>query len=213
MNLNFSAIVNQSAWRCLLAAVMTSLFPMMSQASLILDVGDYPDVSAANPTITLFLQNNGVSSLTIKGGDIFFTIQATGPTVDTSGNPSLGLDLLTGTVFGTAGGFTQSAGSPFGPHSQDWSLFNFSVSATIGAGQTVEMGTLTFNSFPVGGPYSLNFSGTDFVDGSGNPITDFVLNPGSITVVPESSTALASVFMVLFAGFQTLHLRRKIAGA
>jgi hypothetical protein len=216
MNLNFSAFVNQSAWRCLLAAVMTSLFPILSQASLILDVGSHPGVSAANPTITLFLQNNGGSALTISGGDIFFTIQSTGPTVSTSGIPSSSLDLLTGTVFGAAGGFSQNKGSPFGPQSQDWSLFNFSGFATIGANQTVEMGTLTFNSFPVGGPYSLSFSGTDFLDGTGNPIpsANVSLIDGTLNVVavPEPSNALAAVFMALFASFQTLRLRRTKVG-
>ena len=92
----------------------------MSQAGLVFDVDDHPDVSAANPAITLFLQNSGTSELRISGADVSFIIQAGGPTVNTSGNPSLSLNLLTGTVFGNAGGFTQTAGKPFEDQRQAW---------------------------------------------------------------------------------------------
>ena len=63
------------------------------------------------------------------------------------------------------------------------------------------------NSFPEGGPYILSFSGTQFVNyytsGYFDP-GDYSLINGSITVVPESSTVVAAVFTLLFAGFHTL---------
>lgn len=187
---------NPSIWRCLLVAVLTLSLPLVSQAALIFDVGTHPDVSAANPTITLSLQNNGLSSLVVGGADVFFTIQAGGPTVNTSGNPSLSLNLLTGTVFGN-GAYGQTAYlTPFGPQSQGWGLFNFTGNnfATIDAGQSVTLGTLTFDSFPTIGTYSLSFSGTQFYGQSGNEITPFNLINGSLTVVPEPVHVALPIF-------------------
>jgi hypothetical protein len=204
----FSTSLSQSGWRCLLATVLTGSFPIVSQAALIFDVGDHLDVSAANPAITLFLENSGGSALRIQAADVFFTIEASGPTVDTSGDPSLGLNLLTGPLF-TAPGFFQIAGDPFEAQRQVWGLINFSGFATIDAGQTVTLGTLTFNSFPEGGPFDLSFSGTRFLDDLGDEITDFSLIDGSITVVPESSTVVAAVFVLLFAGCHEFRQRRK----
>ena len=213
MNQTHFPLANPSSWRCPLAAVLAVCLPVVCPAALVFNVGDHFDVSADAPAITLFLQNSGATELRISGAELFFTIQAGGPTVDTSGSLTTSLDLLTGTVFGAAGGFGQYSGSPFEDQRQVWALFGFPNYATIGAGESVTLGTLTFNSFPEGRPYDLSFAGTRFINNLGSEITDFDLTDGTITIgpgvpLPEAPALVAAVFALLMAGFHCLNRRR-----
>jgi len=216
INSILSGVANRTLKRRLLAAVMAMLLPLVCQAALILDVGTHIDVSAANPTITLSLHNDGSGPLVIGGADLFFMIQAGGPTVDASGNPLLSLNLLTGTIFGNGAYGQTPYGSPFGPQNQGWGLFNLTGNnfATIDADQTVSLGTLTFNSFPAIGTYSLDFSGTQFYDQIGGGINPFTLNNGSLTVVPEPVQVAIPIFagLVLVAGGLRRWYRRRADG-
>lgn len=195
---------------CLLC-LLWMLMPGAVRAQLIMDFAPDPDgaltISESSPGVILTLFNSGSEALSLGGVNFFLKIGGglQGPTLSTTAPPELtaGVDLLTGTPFTAAlAGQLPISTADFGPRSQAWSA-TLVPPSSLGAGQTVRLATLTFNSFPAGS-YPLDFTGTTFpwyntVSGEVNNHPVLLPADAELTAVPEPVRAALATGLGLLA--------------
>lgn len=204
--------------RCFLFAAAATLLLMQARAQLIVDV-PLPTISSDLPSITVVVANGGSVPLSLGGMNLVVTIGSgsQGPTLNTTiptpPQPAMGVDLLSGmdALF---------HGNPLGQfpigtpqeRQQGWSVLTLTP-VSLAPGQTKDLATLTFDSFPVGGPFSLSFAGTSFADSTGGTVSGIMLPNVQISVVPEPAATGAVCGLALVAvAFVRRVQRRPVAG-
>ncbi len=178
---------HRTQWVLIAAFCVGLTAPATGWGQLIVDFSSGTTISSISPSMTLSVRNSDlVNPVSLGGVNFFVKVQDGGPTISTT--PASGVDLLTGTLFsGLALGGQFAVGTPTSL-SQGWGVIAFPVAASLAAGQTKQLGTITFDSFPTG-DWLLDFGDpsvgvTAFADASGNTI-DVNHLLGTVTVVPE----------------------------
>lgn len=187
--------------RALLAACGLWLAtPSTSWGQVVMHFSSPAVVSPSSPSLTFSVENSDpFNPMSIGGVSLSVKVQAGGPTMSTASGT--GVDLLTGTLFSTITTYGQfPVGTPTSLE-QGWGVMMAfgSPAASLGLGETKQLATITFNSFPAGG-WLVDFADTAFFDGNGEEVAVNHLL-GTVTVVPEpQSYALAFGFgMLAFA--------------
>ena len=181
-----------------------------SHAQLVVEFQGSTTISPSDPSIVLTVRNSSGSAVDIAGVNFFINVGggSTGPTIDVNPpsqpTPGPGVDLLNGTLFQSFNFGQNSIGTVL-PRDQGWGVALQSGHAfSLGGGASATLATITFNSFPVGGPYTLDFSNTTFAKPGGTFFDDVTLpNGDGVTVVPEPNAALGvGGALLLLAGLR-----------
>ncbi len=184
------AYCRRSQWVLLAACCLWLAAPSAARGQLVMHFSSSTVISPGSPSMTLSVQNSDLfNPVSIGGVNFFVKVQAEGPTMSTTSG--VGVDLLTGTLFSGVTTFGQLPNGVPTSLSQGWGVLAFPTAASLGAGQTKQLATITFSSFPAG-DWSVDFADptvgiTSFSDAIGNDITVNHLL-GTVTVVPEPQT-------------------------
>ena len=203
----------------LAALALAFLTPRVAMGSVQVDVGTQTVIGndATPQTIYLFVNNSG-SPVTVGSLDFYIELGSGAGTT-----PSISsVDLLTGTIFAS-----NNSGQSADPGNESQLQFYSALKASgpSGSGPVIPTGSsqLAAISFVTAGTASGSFAlslsptvgTTDYFTDTSSPTgvgLSIVNGTLDVVAVPEPSNALAAVFMVLFAGFQTLQLRRTRTG-
>jgi len=164
------------------------------QSQVVIDVGSQTLPANTSSATVTFTINSGSSS-SVSG--LNFNIEVGDGTV---GPPITGIELITGTPFGTVASSQQPNGAqPPGNHAAFWNVTTpGSPPATISVGPGNKVATVTFNTTGFSsGSWGLHLNATDngpstYFDSGGLEILTQITD-GTLTIVPEPSTYAAVV--------------------
>lgn len=189
----------------LAASLVASVVCAPARADAIFSILPTPVIAPAGEiggTFDVVVTNNGGSGLTIGG--FAFEVSVTDPDITLTGadfSPVVYPYIFAGNSFDENNSLTLNYTSGATLDASD-TYATAGSGTSLGAGQSLSLGEVTFNvaSPATPGSYVVSFTGTPTIadannlsDNSGNPITVDSFSGGTITIAPEPSSLLLAL--------------------